>query len=420
LPGLQLITANPRLMAMPQARAANRICVRFLKHSPHDPETGAIPLALIKIENKLPAWIDTVAGRYLSEPDSAYRTFLAHTIARLDQWLEKANTGDKSATLATLLGIDYLPAAGPLPLTLLKDPACKDPAQMLMFHSADLQVELAPVPASTLGGVIDRELPRGNVDLVHGLGDRIRLLLAIPDLDYRPALMDLPQRDTQLENELFKRETAATQAWKAWWLQWQLLFAGLSKDQCKLKQVPQYKLGLMPKELSRPRNPEACCYQLVKQRLLTLYGNKIQFPDASPRDPAKLDIQEPGPYTGSQIEKKLGSAGMPVPEPYASYLLSPSAVAGYTPVDTPEFSGDGLLLKHDQLRQDIQDLEKDLDESYRLLNEMDDYLNLQRQQLDSITLSFSALAGGVAGDGAGSSMMRWNGAVAFDPTATSE
>lgn len=414
LPSLQLITANPRLMAMPQARAANRICVRFLKNSPHDPETGAIPVALIKVENRLPAWIDTVAGRYLSEPDAAYRTFLAHTIERLDQWLQKGGQSDATPALATLLGIDYLPSAGPLPLALLADPSGKEPRPL--FHPADLQVELAPVPASTIGGVIDRELPRGSVDLVHGLGDRIRLLLAIPDLDYRPTLMDLPQRDSQLEEELFKRETAAAKAWKAWWLQWQQLFAGLSETQCKLKQVPQYKLGLMPQALSRPRNPDACRYQLVKQRLLTLYGNKIQFPDASPHDPGKLDIQEPGPYTGSQIEKKLGSAGMPVPEPYSSHLLSPYAVAGYTPVEPPEFSGDGLLLQHDQIRQNIQELEKDLDESYRLLNEMDDYLNLQRQQLDSITLSFSALAGGVAGDGAGSSMMRWNGAVAFAPT----
>jgi len=418
LPSLQHITSSPRLMAMSQTRAVNRICVRFLKSLPHDPETGAIPVALIKVENRLPAWIDTVAGRYLSEPQAAYRTFLAHTVARLEQWLEKGELSDAIPTLSTLLGVDYLPAAGPLPLTLLTDPAGKEPK--LLFNPADLQVELAPVPASTIGGVIDRELPRGSVDLIHGLGDRIRLLLTIPDLDYRPTLMDLPERDTQLEDDLFKREVAATKAWKEWWLQWQLLFSGLTEEQCKLKQAPQYKLGLMAKEFSRPRNPDACRYQLIKQRLLTLYGDKIQFPDANPHDPEKIDIQEPGPYTGSQIEKKLGSAGMPVPEPHVSHLLTPHAVAGYTPVEAPEFSGHGLLKQHDDIRLEIEQLEKDLDESYRLLNEMNDYLNLQRQQLDNITISFSTLAGGVAGDGAGSNMMRWNGAVAFEPKTTRE
>lgn len=385
LPNLQFVSANPRLLAMSQARAANRICVRFLTESPHATNNGAMPVALIKVINKTPAWIDTVAGRYLSEPESlprerseccgqsAYRTFLAHHIGLLEQWLQKGNQGNASASLATLLGVDYLPAAGPLPPMLLKDAASKTPK--LMFQPADLQVELAPVPASTIGAVIDRELPRGSVNLVHGLGDRIRLLLAIPDLDYRPQLLDLPQRDTQLEEELFKREMAAARAWREWWLQWQLLFGGLDGDQLKLAQAPTLVV--------RPRDPALFRNDLVKQR-----------------------------------RKALGDTTTPLPEPYSSHLLSPHTVTGYTPVADPTVAAEQLLLQREGIYHDITNLEQDLDESYRLLNELNDYLNLQRQQLDSLTVSFSALAGGVAGDGSGSSMMRWNGAVAFDTTAT--
>ena len=372
LPNLQFISANPRLLAMSQARAANRVCVRFLSESPHAANTGAVPVALIKVINKTPAWIDTVAGRYLSEPESSYRTFLAHQIGLLEQWLEKGNQGNASASLATLLGVDYLPAAGPLPPMLLKNAASKTPT--LMFQPADLQVELAPVPASTIGAVIDRELPRGSVNLIHGLGDRIRLLLAIPDLDYHPQLLDLPQRDTALEDELFQREIAAAQAWKAWWLQWQLLFGGLDTEQLTLAQAPTLVV--------RPRDPALFRNDLVELR-----------------------------------RKQLGDT-TPLPEPYGSHLLSPHAAINYTPVANPTAAAEQLLLQREGIYNDIATLEQDLDESYRLLNELNDYLNLQRQQLDSLTVSFSALAGGVAGDGAGSSMMRWNGAVAFDPTAT--
>jgi len=392
LPSLQFISANPRLLAMSQARAANRICVRFLNESPHDPKTGAVPVALLKVSNKTPQWIDTVAGRYLSEPDAAYRTFLAHNIGLLEQWQETNHQGDTHYSLATILGVDYLPAASPLPPKLLQDPAGNQP--VLAFHPADLQVELAPVPASTIGAVIERELPRGTVDLVHGQGDRIRLLLAIPDLDYRPTLMDLPQRDIQLEDELFRREEAAALAWKARWMQWQLLFRGLDTDQLKLAQAPR--------EIDRPVDPDNYRYDLVKQRLIAIYGNKIEFPESGTIDPQYLE--------------SLCEIGYCPPEPYSSHLFSPHNVAGYTKVATPSAPAEQLLLQREGIRGAIKTLTRDLDESFRLLNEMNDYLNLQRQHLDSLTVSFSVLAGGVAGDGSGNSMMRWNGAVAFDTT----
>lgn len=406
LPSLRLVTANPRWLAMPQSRAANRICVRFIKESPHDPKIGDIPVALVKVVNKNPEWVDTIAGRYLSEPDAPYRTLLAHAVARFEQWMAQKQIKVKlppfiinpslaidsvpifklpiaNPSLSQLVGLDYLPAAAPLPASLLQDPAGKQPK--VAFNPGDLQVELAPVPASTVGGVIERELPRGTVDLIHGHGDRIRLLLAIPDIDYKPALMDLPQRDTALEDELFHREAAAATAWSAWWQQWQLLFGGLTEEQCKLNQAPQYRLGLLPADQSRPRDPAAYRNYLVTERIKALESDKL-----------------------------------PTPEPYASHLLSPHpAPEDYAKLETPPAPEEQLLLNREGTKSAIKTLEDELEESFRLLNEMNDYLNLQRQQLDGLTLSFSALAGGVAGDGSGSSMMRWNGAVAFDPTKQS-
>ena len=67
--GLQRIAGSPRLMAMAQARAANRISVRLLRESPFHADSGAVPLGLVKIVGKLPVWFDARAGRLLAEPD---------------------------------------------------------------------------------------------------------------------------------------------------------------------------------------------------------------------------------------------------------------------------------------------------------------------------------------------------------------
>jgi hypothetical protein len=82
---------------------------------------------------------------------------------------------------------------------------------------------------------------------------------------------------------------------------------------------------------------------------------------------------------------------------------------------TPDLSSDGLLHQRETVQQQIRALEGELAESFALLNEVGDYLGLQRQQLDALTLSFSALAGGVSGDGSGLNLMRWAQSAALTP-----
>lgn len=380
LPAVQFISANAQLMAMPQHKAANRICVRFLNESPVT-DSGAISLGLLKVVDRQPSWIDTIAGRYLAEPDNTYRTFLAHTVAHLEQWMGQNTTGDATKSLASQFDLDYLPAAAPLPSILLQEPAGTPPR--LMFQPSDLQIDLIPIPASTLSGAMARELPRGTVDLVHGLSERIRLLLAIPDQDYRPDLFDLPERDTALEDELFQRETEAATAWRDWWKTWQLLFGGMSEDECKLNNVPNYQVGCAAPATSRPSDPDAYRTSLIEARLKAL----------------------------SQSDPKAT-----LPEPYASHKTQPHQVQNYTRIPAPKAQEEQLFKQRQKLEDDIKQLKDDLHDSFKLLNEMNDYLHIQRQHLDGITISFSALAGGVAGDGSGSNMIRWNGAIAFDPT----
>ena len=56
----------------------------------------------------------------------------------------------------------------------------------------------------------------------------------------------------------------------------------------------------------------------------------------------------------------------------------------------------------------------------RLLEEVGDFLGLQRQQLDALTVSFSTLAGGVPGDGLGSQLVRWTAKANFVPKPPTE
>jgi hypothetical protein len=465
LPGLQWITGNPRWLAMSPTRAANRVGVAMLDSSPFNADTGALPLALLAVKNRAPLWIDPVAGRYLAEPDSRYRTFLARSVIAWQDWakrrtaaslslsrpvatrisvagattsaaipaaitaavsgpIRKTNTaaitragntpaltaslvavrstlpisasalltsgsnltsvisagpvfGDATTSavtatpprLADALELDYLPAAGPFGQALLQGAASAQPS--LAFVPGDLQVELAPVPASTVQDVIEAELPRGTVDLVHLRGDRIRLLLAIPDLDFRHDLLDLPSRDLALEDELFARYNAADTSWATWRSLWQALFGTLNDDALKKHQAPAL--------ISPPLTPDSVRNGLVDTRIKTLV------------------------------------AGETLPEPYTSHQQHPHAGA-VTPV-APDISSEGLLAELAKVQLAIASTEAALAEGYGLINEVSDFLGLQRQHLDSLTVSFSALAGGVAGDGAGMNLTRWATTATLLPKA---
>lgn len=461
LPGLQLVGSNPRWIAMGAIRAANRICVHHLGNPPFDRETGAVPLALVKVEDALPVWIDTPVGHIESHPDGAYRALLAHTEAAMAAfgrlaiapvawvpyqpiyplattsgattaplsefihaenlvhlgtelaastafslaaadtafavpWLHPAvataaptldslsrrhNPGlggslpgvwetegpIPALTLADRLGLDYLPAAGPLPRALVMEIGTEIP--WLDFDPRDLQVELTAIPAAVVPAMIERELARGVVDLVHAQHDRIRILAAIGDPDYRPDLMNLPQVDRDLVGDLYRRGKDAFDAYAQWLSQWQGLFNHLSSAELVQAQAPTV-----------PTNP--------------------------PLANAYLD----GLVAARRLE--LGDETAPLPPPYAGHDPdeddNPSAPPDdYEPPSFTDSTQDGLYRLTEDLQREIEDLEDDLEVNFDLLQAINDYLTLQRQQLDALAVSFTVLAGGTPGDGSGLNLMRW-------------
>jgi hypothetical protein len=465
LPGLQFVSANARWMQMGAIRAVNRICVHHLSRSPFEARTGAVPVALVKIEDGLPVWIDPVGGRIEAHPQGAYRAFLAHTeavmtafarlrtapppapasdaapraartatsavvsaiasrltagaispervrtaeAARMSTTLDTARAelpptaevlaqaprttlaplspahnpewaaavgigGEGPPTLDARLGLDYLPAAGPFPSSLVLDLAGEGPG--LDFSPLDLQVELMAVPATVVPATIARELPRGVVDLVHLQHDRIRLLAAVDDPDYRPDLMNLPQIDTELEADLYWRGKDAFDAFAAWKTQWQVLFNGLDDDGRTRAQAPD----MVP----APSLAEPVLDDLVQAR----------------RD-------------------ALGDTGAALPQPYRGHEESPNPPpTDYVAPGFTDSESDGLYARRDDIKQDIADLEDELEDNFALIGALSDYLVLQRQQLDALTVSFSVLAGGTPGDGSGLNLMRWTDSVRFEPGGT--
>lgn len=378
LVGLRWIGSDAGLLAMPQNRAANRLLVRFLQESPFDSVNGGLPLGLLKVVGRAPVWFDALAGRFDAVADAPYRSLLAHTQNVLEQYSrDLAAAGvlpNPSIPLGQQLGIDFLPAAGPLPAELLRDPGGENPG--LAFAAQDLQVDLLPLPASGAAAVVARELPRGVVDLAFGRGDRIRLLLAVADADYRPNLMDQPQPDAALESELLARGNAAIAAWNAWKTQWLTLFAGLDALPASQTQgIAMPPLPLNEAAFLSGLTARASIDQIVAQREKT--------------------------------------AGEVLPQPYRGWKTNPRlGVQSVTPITA---GANGMHRQRLDLVTSIDALEGELEENFQLMNELNDFLGLQRQHLDAITVSFSGLAGGVPGDGSGMNLIRWSKYAEFQP-----
>lgn len=403
LPTLAELSRSPRLLALPQQEAVNRLSVTFLDASPFAKVPGAVPIGLIKITDRQPAWLEAVGGRFLAEPDAAHRAFLAHTLAVLKAGPapSESDTAANTLTLAQRLGLSYLPAAGPLPPALLRNPADHPP--QLDFDPADLGIDLIPVPANTVEGVIAEELSRGYVDLLHARRDRLRLMLAIPDLDYRPDLLDLPLRDVKAEVTLCERFDASEVARMAWRNQWQKVFGNLSAAEL-LDTLLQGTLPRLPGDVN---DREDVATEFARpERSTTRPRFDVVRPPVSP-DAFRDDRH-------AQLMAAF-NAGTLTDDPRFWLDDHPPRYEA-TPAALPETdTANGLLRQRADLRAQIKDLQDRLETSYKLLNELNDYLGLQRQHFDALTVSFSALAGGVAGDGSGLKVMRWTTAASFTP-----
>jgi len=135
--------------------------------------------------------------------------------------------------------------------------------------------------------------------------------------------------------------------------------------------------------------------------------------DAKERELARIPVNQPRPQSTIAYFEDLiaqrSSKSEVLPRPYSLIKAEISEWQKKFPeiVQQELNIPDGLYRQREMLRYEIEIIEGFINESSSLIDEISDFLILQRQQLDSITVSFAGLASGIIGDGSGLSLMRW-------------
>jgi len=268
-------------------------------------------------------------------------------------------------------------------------------------------------------GTLRYEQARGLIDLVHRQVDRIRLLVAVDEEHYRPDLMTLPQIDAELINDLYHRYVIAASDFNAWANQYLAIYAEMDRDLVFAGDIADEE------------------GQKLFESLFKVAGPINAFPNIDTeekREALKITTPQPAPQNVEAVlngiiatRRGVLSSTDSLPRPYAQYesnlpeepddlvLVEPSLSTDF---DNPAGQrSPGLYRLQTDYKNQISAIEDNLEENFELLDEINDFLAVQRQQLDSISVSFAALAGGVQGDGSGLNLMRWTTGAKFLPVA---
>jgi hypothetical protein len=374
-----------------------------------------IKLALIKIKNEKPEWIDKQAGRFLARENPVQFTLMdywhsivnARELFRLDG--EKAII-DSSVSLQNLLDINCLPSAGKFPVQFIDKLAGEEIVKTvggeelnlwsrpeLKFKPDGLQIEIVPIPENTVQGILQNELNRGVIDLHPGSVDRFRIMVAVNQNDYHPKLMDLPEIDIQLiKNYLIPKQNEAVIAHENWEKAYMGLYGGLKND-IKLSEAADKK-----EEKKKTIENFASIYftDISKNSFSGIsdeHKTLLRIPKNSAPEPSLIHV----------ALRSLANTKDSRPYTLVEQLIKKESIPNGNTIDAV-VDADGKISERLDIQEDIEMLENLLLKTNQLIDEVRDYLSLQRQQLDSITVGFSSIAGGIPGDGTGLKLMRWS------------
>ena len=403
----------------------------------HNPDAGVfaaenpdeLKLALVKVKGNQPEWVDPQVGRLLARDNTVQMAMLdywhsilnAPRLFRLDGAAAEISA---QKNLQDLLDLDYLPAAGKFPEQLISNIAGKVSQQdftqwqrpALHFAAYGLQIEMVPVPANSVMGVVRQELSRGVIDLSGAEMDRIRLMVAVNPDDYHPQLLNLPEIDkTLVQEDLVNAQYQAYLAYKAWAeAYWNLYFKIEARAPANLQQLT-LKTRAIFSSLYIAHVPHNAFPNLKADRTLR---RELAIPDISPK-PQNAAALLRGLKTercrelGFAVTHPLAIDNKLLPRPWSlcDQVIDGLQEKNYSDPELP--AGDGLIAQRIDTREDIEEIEKFILRTNQLIDEVRDYLSSQRQQLDSITVSFSSLAGGIPGDGTGLKLLRWSDKLKF-------
>ena len=169
---------------------------------------GTLPIGLVLVLGGAPVVISSASGRLPAAPAGVQGLLLAQVRETLA--LAVAAHGATPFAAADLAAIRaqlrFIPAAGELPLGFLLQPAAVTAA--CPFWPPGMDVDLATIRVSEARGVIARELSRAPIDLQAPTEDGVLLLLAVPDQEWQPDLLDMPRADPLLPADLFQAYVA--------------------------------------------------------------------------------------------------------------------------------------------------------------------------------------------------------------------
>ncbi len=336
--------------------------------------------------------MSTEAGRFEARQHAGHRLLLAQVSATLQRVMDDAASRPAASSLevflATHLNLDFLPAAGQLPLEWLHQRSATLPR--LIGLPSGLGVDMVALPEQSVAELIQRHLPARPLDLRQPAGERLRLLLAVSEADYRADLLDIPPTDAVLEDDIYRLFMRAHKAWRVWREQFDGLYH--LSEQSVLDEAQVQAMGL-PEAEPPPALPASVFASLITE---------AEALRRAPADPL------PHPYQG------------PLPTAPAAYLawLQRDDSGAAIPPPPALAEEDGLLVRFAIGQRDEEALANRLRSTQSLLEKLRDLLMLQRQQLDAQTVSLAALAGGVAGDGSGLKVARWLPYTRFERMVT--
>lgn len=364
--------------------AANHVGGDFLRSMDH-----AVPLGLMAIEqdgvdeDEVPVyrvrWFSEASGRYMAEPYSGYDVLLNQTLEAFRRIMAAADENESLSLqefLSANLNMDFLPAAGQLPIELLQNPASLSPE--VLWLPGHLRMDMVAVPEESVGELIKRHLPRTVVDLRQAAGDHLRLMVAVNEPEYSSTLLNYPQTDAELHDDIYRYFMRTHNIWREWMQKFNHLYFLSEED---VLSEGELKAISLPDAIAAPQQPESVFSNMIDKAVDEL-----------------AEEGDPAPYPYNQ--------GVPdYPDFYRFWGTERGSQVFPPEVEDP--AEDGLVVQIAVARNELEALDNEIRILRSRLEKTRDYIMLQRQQLDNQTVSLASLAGGVAGDGSGLQVARW-------------
>jgi hypothetical protein len=426
---------------------ANRCAARLLGHSFTDREiytvvsvehsqqlvaTGVV-VAVCAIVSGKPLWIDQTPVRRTLKQNADARALLNQTVECLRSVIaENPMTGEVNAWAKSLitngkLPLEWLPAAGELPSELLiypKDAIEKERKPWCPLFRSSIGLDLIPIRASAAQGLIEQEISRGPIHLSGN--DRVRLLVAVADQDFRPDLLDVPPPDFALIDDFNRAYVTAYQSWLSFRAGYIALYGIASpnlNDPLRVVSITKEftaadegQVTSRPLKLSRDGLSALGITWTTKDNALLL-NDQATAPDSP--DKIRADI-----IARKLIELNPSDGRMGLPEPYDNDFEDIrynkfeqwKAATNLTFMEVPfppVANTNANLIELPLTQQYIDWLDEQVGKRTSTVDTLRDLILALRHKLDGHTLNLASISGGIATDGSGMRLARWSPYVAF-------